>query len=126
MSDEPRLVVRLQTDEAGQPVIRRRSERNYYGVVLEVQDAPADAFIARFDFDPSYSDDSRSVHRSPQGTFRLEVATDGDCPLVVRLLRPGEVDVILRDGVVRGLRREYGSDILPPTIAQAVSDIAAH
>src|ERR1700761_5805377 len=102
MSSEPRLVIRLQTDEAGQPVIKRRSERNYYGVVFEVRNAPADAFIARFEFDPSYSDDSRSVVRSPEGTFRLEAATDGDCPLVVRLLRPGEVDMLLRDGVARG------------------------
>jgi hypothetical protein len=126
MPNEPRLVVRLQTDDAGHPVVKCRSERAYHGVVFEVQNAPADAFVAHFEFDPSYRDDVRSVVRSADGSFRLEGAAGGDCPFVVRLFRSGGVDMILRDGVAKGLRREYGAGMIPPPIAQAVSEIAAH
>jgi hypothetical protein len=127
MTDKPRLVVRLKTDEAGRPVVRRGARYNHYGVVFEVQNAPTDAFLAGFELDPeAYYDAYRSVTPTPEGTFRLETTTYGDYPLIVRLFRPSGVDVILREKIAQGLRREYGSDILPPTIAQAVSDIAAH
>lgn len=126
MSDKPTLIVRLKTDEAGEPVVRRGTKYNHYGIVFEVRDPPADSFIANFELDPDCYDPYHLVRQSPEGTFRLETTAYGDYPLTVRLFRPSGVDVILREKVARGLRREYGSEIVTPTIAQAVSDIAAH
>lgn len=39
------------------------------------------------------------------GKFRLETTTTGDYPLVVRLHRAKAQDMVLKEGVVRGLKR---------------------
>jgi len=124
--DEPRLTVRLKTDEAGRPAFIDGRRFRHYKVVSEVENAPADAFAATFDLDPAYYDPSRTVQPQSTGRFRLETTTYGDFPLTVRLRRSKGEDIVLKEGVARALRRAYAPAGAEMPFGQAVSYITEH
>jgi len=125
---QPKLTMQLKLDTAGNPTFVEDSEHRQYNVILEVENAPPDAYAATFELDSATSYDA--VHtRSPDsdGRFRLETTTYGDYPVVVRLHRSNGEDLVLKEGFNRGLRRTHGPyarDVLP--INEAISYIAEH
>jgi hypothetical protein len=126
MPSDPKINVRLETDAHGQPEVARRNKLHHYKVVFEVENAPSDTYAATFELDPeTYYDPIRVLSPDQQGNFRLETTTYGDYPLVVRLHRKAG-DIVLKEGVARGLRRARGSMPHNPEVDQALNYIENH
>ncbi|HXZ01756.1 MAG TPA: hypothetical protein VEI03_17305 [Stellaceae bacterium] len=123
---EPNLVVRLVTDDQGRPKYIEDDDQRHYKVVFEVENAPEDAYVATFELDPSYYDPIRTLKPDSDGKFRLATTTHGDYPLIVRLLRSNGVELVLKDSIVRGLRRTRSTMASSPAIDAALSEIADH
>jgi hypothetical protein len=62
----------------------------------------------------------------PNAGFRLETTTYGNFPVVVRLRRIAGEDLVLKDGVARGLRRMHTPVMALAPISEALSYIADH
>jgi hypothetical protein len=124
---EPRITVRLATDDEGSPEVASGDSHTHYRVVFEVENAPADTYAATFELDQSsYYDPVRTLKPDQDGKFRLETTTYGDYPLIVRLHRAKADDLVLREGVARALKR--GRDAMPsnPKVDTALAYIAEH
>ena len=121
---QPTLAVRLKTDPTGKPRFLEGKHLRHYRIVLEIENAPADAYLAQVELDPTYADPVRNLERAPDGTFRLETTTYGDYPVSVHLYRTGGYDIVLKDSVARALRRSAASP--DPATQQALNDIARH
>jgi hypothetical protein len=94
-------------------------------LILKVENAPKDAYAATFELDASASyDPVHTLKAEPDGGFRLETSTSGDSSVVARLHLANGKDLVLKDGIVRGLRRTHGStsDVAP--LGEALSYIA--
>jgi hypothetical protein len=122
----PKLTVHLETDEQGNPAVVGGDAKRHYKVVFEVENAPPDTYAATFELDSSRYDPVRTLEPERDGRFRLETTTFGDFPLVVRLHRAKAQDVVLKEGVVRGLKRARESMPANPEVDAALSDIANH
>jgi hypothetical protein len=122
--NEPKLIVHLETDEHGNPAVVSGGNKQHYKVVFEVENAPPDAYAATFELDPSYYDPVRTLQPEQDGKFRLKTTTFGDFPLVVRLHRAKAQDMILKEGVARGLKRARSSMPANPGIDAALAEIA--
>jgi hypothetical protein len=122
----PEITVRLSADASGVPEVIPGGEKRHYKVIFEIKNAPADAYAATYELDPSYYDPVRTIRRDEDGTFRLEVTTHGDYPVIAHLHRPDASDLTLREGVARALKR--GRETMPdnPKIDEALSYIADH
>ena len=86
-----------------------------------------DTYAATFEVDPSTTYDAvHTLRPEPDGGFRLETITYGDSPVVVRLRRSNGEDLVLKDGIARGLRRTHAParDLAP--LSEALSYIAEH
>lgn len=124
---EPKLTVQFKLDETGHPTFIDGPEHRRYNVILEVENAPPDAYAATFELDPSTSYDAvHTLKPEPNGGFRLETTTYGDFPVVVRLRRSAGEDLVLKDGVARGLRRMHTRVMALAPISEALSYIADH
>jgi hypothetical protein len=125
--DGPKLTVRLETDAQGNPAVIHQDAQRRYKIVFEVENAPVDAYAATFELDPSFSwDPVRMLPPEAAGKFRLETTTYGDYPLVVRLHRAKAQDVVLKEGVARGLKRARESMPANAEVDAALADIADH
>jgi hypothetical protein len=125
--NEPKLSVRLKTDDAGHPTFIDGPDHRRYNVVLKVENAPPDAYAATFELDPStHYDPVHTLRPEPDGGFSLETTTTGDFPVVVRLRRSKGEDVVLKDSITRGLRRTHAPGDGAAPIAEALSYIAEH
>ena len=119
---DPGLVVRLKTDAAGNPSFVMGRTKRHYRIVLEIENAPEDAYLAQVELDKkTYHDSVRNLERAPDGRFRLETTTYGDYPVAVHLYRTGGYDVFFNETIAKALRRSTAAS--PPAIAQAVEDI---
>ena len=125
---DPKLIARLETDDAGRPVMHEASSGlRHYGVVFEVENAPSDAYAATFDLDPeTYYDPSRTLSRDDDGRFRLHTTTYGDYPVMVKLWRSDGANVALSASVARGLRASHATSIASPDMQDALVYIAEH
>jgi hypothetical protein len=126
MPSEPKVSVRLETDDHGSPEIVQENTRRHYKVIMEIEDAPADTYAATFELDSSYYDPVRMVSPDATGKFKLETTTYGDYPLLVRLHRPKDGDVVLKEGMARALRRARDKMPANPQVDEAVAYIANH
>jgi hypothetical protein len=124
---EPKLTVQLKLDGSGNPIFVQGPEHRRYDVILEVENVPPDAYAATFEFDPSTTYDAfHTLRPKPDGGFHLETTTYGDSPVVVRLRRSKGGDLLLMEGIARGLRRTHATagDLAP--FREALSYIAEH
>lgn len=70
---EPNLTIRLKTDPGRRPTFQEGTDHRHYGVIFEIENAPADAYAATFELDPSsYYDPVRTLRPQAEGQFRLE------------------------------------------------------
>ncbi len=128
---EPTLAMRLQTGTDGKPVMVERDGTRHYSVVLEVQNAPADTYVATFELDPTDYDPVRTLTPDAHGNIRLSTTTSGDYPVLVRISRSGGASTVLKESVARALRRGHEAEQSPAgedrsAISQALNDIATH
>jgi hypothetical protein len=124
---EPKLTVQLKLDDAGHPIFVDDTKHRRYNVIMEVENAPSDTYAATFELDPTTSYDAvRTLKPEPDGGFRLETTTYGDYPVVVRLRRSNGEDLILKDGIARGLRRTHAPTGALAPVSEALSYIAEH
>ncbi len=124
---EPKLTMHLKLDDAGRPTFVDGPDHRRYNVVLEVENPPPDAYVAVFELDPSTSYDAvHTLKPEPDGGFRLETSTYADYPVVVRLHRSKGEDLVLKDGIARGLRRMHAPAGDLATVNEALSYIAEH
>ena len=127
MPDDPKLTVQFEADQQGGPTFVSAGSKRHYNVVFEVENPPADAYAATFELDDaSYYDPVRTLQREGDGNFRLKTTTYGDYPLVVRVHRKGEPDLVLKESVARGLRRQHMARAGLPAVEEAISYIADH
>lgn len=126
MTDSPELVVQLKTGPDGRPAVVEDGDRRHYGVVFEVRNPPMDAFAATFELDETHYDPARTLRPDPNGGFRLETTTHGDYPVVVRLRTGQGRDVLLKDSLVRNLRRHSVEAAANPAVMEALDYIAGH
>jgi hypothetical protein len=88
----PQLVARFLEDQSGKPAYIESDGKRHYRIVLEIQNAPRDAYAATFELDPSYYDPARTLGRDSDGMFRLETTSYGDYDVHVKLrTKEGEV-----------------------------------
>lgn len=120
---EPRLSIHLEADANGTPKFVAGQNHKHYNVVFEIEDAPADAYAAIYELDPSYYDPIQIVERDDNGRFQLKTTTFGDFPLVVRLRRETGEEIVLKAVVARALRREAPPS---PAFEAALGEIARY
>ena len=121
----PKLSVRLETDDKGEPAVVEKGGLRHYKVVFEVDGAPADTYAATFELDPSYYDPRRTLKPDADGKFRLETTTYGNYPVVVRLHRSGG-DLMLKANVAQALTGSVEGSPSTPALQEALSYIATH
>jgi hypothetical protein len=91
---EPKLTVQLKLDGAGDPTFVEGPDHRRYNLIVQVENAPPDAYAATFELDPSITYDAvHTLRPEPDGGFRLETTTYGDSPVVVRLRRSNGEDL---------------------------------
>ena len=126
-AEVPKLTVHLKLDVAGRPTFVEGPDRRRYGLILEVENAPPDAYAATFELDPAITyDAAHTLRPNPNGGFRLETTTYGDSPVIVRLFRSNGEDLVLKDSIARGLCRTHAParDLAP--FSEALSYITQH
>jgi hypothetical protein len=123
---DPQITVRFSTDANGVPEVVSRDGKRHYRVVFEIENAPADAYAATYELDPSYYDSVRTLKRDDDGKFQLKVGTFGDYPVIVHLHRPDAGDLTLKEGVARALKRARETMPANPEVDKALSYIADH
>ena len=68
--NNPKITVRLETEEQGNPEVMPGGKKRHYKVVFEVENAPPDTYLATFKLDPSYYDPVRTLKPERDGKFR--------------------------------------------------------
>lgn len=123
---DPKITVRLETNEQGRPLVTHESGKDRYEIIFEVENAPEDTYAATFELDPSDYDSVRKLSPEADGKIRLKTTTHGDYPLIVRLHRAKAPDLVLREGIARGLRRARETMPANPEVADALAYISEH
>ncbi len=121
-STSPQLLARIKTSADGNPDFYVRNGKKHYRIVLEVDNAPANAYAATFELDPTYYDRLRTKSPDSDGKFRLETSTYGDYNIGVSLRTIDGREPSFRTSVKAALERVQENLANP----EAVKDIASH
>lgn len=124
MEMNPQLAIHFETDDNGEPrYVLGEDGKKHYKLVLEVQNAPDDAYAATFELDSTYYDPVRSVTPDTEGKLQLRTTSYGNYPLRVSLTtkRGG---VAITDSVVRALQRARPEMPDNPSVDDAILELS--
>jgi hypothetical protein len=120
-----RLVARFETDTEQHPKFTERKGKKHYGITLEVENPPPDAYAATFELDPSYRDPWRTLAPDPEGKFKLTTTSYGNFEVLVRV-RTKRGEMLVANNLYRALRDTVGATASNPKVDEALKYIASH
>jgi hypothetical protein len=121
---EPAITARFILDDQGRPRFEESPDGlRHYELALEVKNAPAEAYGATFELDPTYYDPVRSVRPDETGALRLETTSYGDFVLTAQLNAKSPA-LPLRTSLARALRQSHPNP--DAAVQRALRDIADH